>query len=217
MTANATMQLALYLVVLIALVRPLGAYMARVYQGQPCGMDRALGWLERLIYRLGGVDATKEMTWRVYAGATLLFNALGFLAVYLLMRLQDALPLNPQSLPACTADLSFNTASSFATNTNWQSYGGETTLTYLVQMVALTVQNFVSAATGMAVLVALIRGIARHSVTTIGNFWVDLTRSTLYILLPLSVILSMVLISQGVIQNLKPYETVPLTQATEVD
>jgi len=217
MTANATAQLVLYLVVLVALVKPLGAFMARVYQGQPCGLDRALGWLERLVYRLGGVDPAKEMTWRVYAGATLLFHVVGFLAVYVLMRLQDVLPLNPQSQPACTPDLSFNTAASFTTNTNWQSYGGETTLSYLVQMVVLTVQNFVSAAAGMAVLVALIRGIARHSVTTIGNFWVDLTRSTLYILLPLSVILSLVLISQGVIQNFKPYESVPLTQATEID
>jgi len=217
MTANATAQLLLYLVVLVVLVKPLGAYMARVYQGQPFGMDRALGWLERLIYRLGGVDPAREMTWRVYAWATLLFHALGFVAVYLLMRLQNVLPLNPQSLSACTPDLSFDTAASFTTNTNWQSYGGETMLSYLVQMLALTVQNFVSAASGMAVLVALIRGIARHSVATIGNFWVDLTRTTLYILLPLSVVFAMVLISQGVIQNFKPYETVPLTQATEID
>ncbi|HKB06060.1 MAG TPA: potassium-transporting ATPase subunit KdpA, partial [Gemmataceae bacterium] len=144
-------------------------------------------------------------------------NGLGFLAVYLLMRFQAVLPLNPQDLPATSPDLSFNTAASFATNTNWQSYGGETTLGYLVQMLGLTVQNFVSAATGMAVLVALIRGIARHSAATIGNFWVDLTRSTLYILLPLSVVLAVLLMSQGVIQNFKAYDTVPLTQPTEMD
>ena len=217
MTANAIVQLGLFLVVLVALVKPLGAYMARVYEGRPCGLDRVLGWLERGIYRLAGVDPAKEMTWRVYAVATLLFNGLGFLAVYLLMRLQGVLPLNPQNLPACSPDLSFNTAISFATNTNWQSYGGETTLSYLVQMLGLTVQNFVSAATGMAVLVALIRGIARRSVETIGNFWVDLTRSTLYILLPLSIILALVLVSQGVIQNFKAYKTVTLTQSVEID
>ncbi|MBO0699107.1 MAG: potassium-transporting ATPase subunit KdpA, partial [Zavarzinella sp.] len=217
MTANATFQLVLYLVVLVALVKPLGAYMARVYQSRPFGLDRVLGWLERGIYRLAGVDPAKEMTWKVYAGTTLLFNGLGFLAVYLLMRLQAVLPLNPQDLPACGPDLSFNTAASFATNTNWQSYGGETTLSYLVQMVGLTVQNFVSAATGMAVLVALIRGIARHSASTIGNFWVDLTRTALYILLPLSLILAVALVSQGVIQNFKAYETIPLAQPTEID
>ncbi|HKB02671.1 MAG TPA: potassium-transporting ATPase subunit KdpA [Gemmataceae bacterium] len=217
MTTNATVQLVLYLVVLIALVKPLGVYMARVYEGRPCGLDRALGWLERGIYRLAGVDPAREMSWKVYAGTTLLFNGLGFLAVYLLMRLQAVLPLNPQGFPACGPDLSFDTAASFATNTNWQSYGGETTLSYLVQMLGLSVQNFVSAATGMAVLVALIRGIARHSATTIGNFWVDLTRSTLYILLPLSLVLAVALVSQGVIQNFKAYETVPLAQPAEID
>jgi K+-transporting ATPase ATPase A chain len=217
MTANAWLQLALYVAVLGALVKPLGMYMARVYEGRPCGMDRALGWLERIIYRFAGVDPKREMNWRVYAGALLLFNLLGFLAVYLLMRLQHLLPLNPQNQPACSPDLSFNTAASFATNTNWQSYGGESTLSYLVQMLGLTVQNFVSAASGMAVLVALIRGIARRSAATIGNFWVDLTRSTLYILLPLSLILAVALISQGVIQNFKSYETVPLLQSIEMD
>jgi potassium-transporting ATPase potassium-binding subunit len=211
------LQFALYLAVLIALVKPLGAYMARVYEGRPFGLDRALGWLERGIYRIGCIDPTKEMTWRVYALALLLLHALGFLAVYLLMRLQASLPLNPQQMPACSPHLSFNTAASFTTNTNWQSYGGETTLSYLVQMLGLAVQNFLSAAAGMVVLVALIRGIARRSAETIGNFWVDLTRTTLYILLPLSIILALALVSQGVIQNFNACEDAPLTQTIEID
>jgi potassium-transporting ATPase potassium-binding subunit len=217
MTANALAQFGLYLIVLVALVKPLGVYMARVYAGQPCGIDRVLGWLERLIYRLAGVDSAKEMSWRVYAVATLLFNGLGLVVVYMLMRLQHLLPLNPQDQPACSPHLSFNTAASFATNTNWQAYGGESTLSYLVQMLGLSVQNFLSAATGMCVLVALIRGIARRTSATIGNFWVDVTRTTLYILLPLSLVLAVALISQGVIQNFKTYETVPLLQPTEID
>jgi K+-transporting ATPase ATPase A chain len=149
--------------------------------------------------------------------AVLLFHAIGFVVVYLLMRLQAILPMNPQDMPACSPHLSFNTAASFATNTNWQSYGGETTLSYFVQMLGLAVQNFLSAAAGMVVLIALIRGIARRSVETIGNFWVDVTRTTLYILLPLSLILALALISQGVIQNFNKYETVTLSQPTSVD
>jgi K+-transporting ATPase ATPase A chain len=184
--------------------------MARVYQGQRCGLDRALGWLERGLYRLAGVDPQSEMTWRAYAVGLLLFNVAGLLAVYALMRLQDVLPLNPQGFAAATPDLAFNTAASFATNTNWQSYGGEATLSYLVQMAGLTVQNFLSAATGMAVLVALIRGLARRTAETIGNCWVDVVRSTVYILLPLSLILAVVLVSQGVVQNFQSYQTVAL-------
>ncbi len=154
MTLNGSIQLGLYLVVLLALAKPLGGFMARVYMGQPNGLDRVLGPLERLIYRLCGVRAEEEMGWKTYAIAMLLFNLLGFLAVYAFQRLQGVLPLNPQGLGAVTPDSSFNTAVSFATNTNWQGYGGETTMSYLTQMLALTVQNFVSAATGMAVLVA---------------------------------------------------------------
>ena len=212
MTANDWIQLALYFGVLLALTKPLGAYMARVYQGQPCGLDRGLGWLERLIYRLAGVDPTEEMSWKKYAVVMLLFNVVGFLAVYLLLRLQAVLPLNPQQFAANSPDLAFNTASSFATNTNWQSYGGETTMSYLSQMLALGVQNFLSAACGIAVLVALIRGLARRSSATIGNFWYDLVRTTVYILLPLALILALVLVSQGVIQNFKSYETATLVQ-----
>jgi K+-transporting ATPase ATPase A chain len=175
-------------------------------------MERVFGWLERGIYRVARIDPKEEMGWRQYALAALLFNAVGFLAVYCILRLQGLLPFNPQGFPGVTPDLAFNTAASFASNTNWQSYGGETTLSYLSQMLALSVQNFVSAASGMAVLVALIRGIARRTTETIGNFWFDLVRSTVYILLPLSIIVALVLVSQGVIQNVKPYETATVLQ-----
>jgi K+-transporting ATPase ATPase A chain len=210
MNANNWIQLLIYFGVLVALTKPLGWFMARVYQGQPCGLDRALGWLERGVYLAGGIDPKREMDWREYAVCTLLFNAVGFLAVYALLRAQAFLPLNPQQFPANTPDSAFNTAVSFATNTNWQGYGGETTMSYLSQMLGLTVQNFVSAASGMAVLIALIRGISRHTTTTIGNFWYDLVRSTIYILLPLSTILAIILVSQGVIQNFDAYKTVNL-------
>src|SRR6266852_7704483 len=214
MTANGTNQLLFYLVVLLALAKPLGDYMARVYEGRPFGLDRVLGWLERLIYRLAGVRPGEEMGWKAYAIAMLVFNAAGLLVVYGLQRVQGVLPLNPQIFGAVTPDSSFNTAASFATNTNWQGYGGETTMSYLTQMLALTVQNFASAATGMAVLVAFIRGLARHTAQTIGNFWVDLTRSTLYILLPMSLVLALIMVSQGMIQNFSAYQTVPLLQPT---
>jgi K+-transporting ATPase ATPase A chain len=217
MTFNGVLQLSLYLVVLIALAKPLGWFMARVYQGKPCGVDRVLGPVERFIYRLAGVNPDQEMGWKTYTLAVLLFSAAGMVFVYALQRLQGMLPLNPQGMTAVSPDSSFNTAVSFVTNTNWQGYGGETTMSYLTQMLGLGVQNFVSAATGMAVLVALIRGIARRSSPTIGNFWVDLTRSTLYILLPLSVVLSIALVSQGVVQTFKPYQTVSLTQPLGYD
>jgi K+-transporting ATPase ATPase A chain len=217
MTANGIFQLVLYTAVLLLLAKPLGAYMARVYEGRP-GLHRtALGWLERLVYRLCGVRETEEMGWKTYAAAMLLFNLAGLLALYALQRLQGILPLNPQGLGAVSPDSSFNTAVSFATNTNWQGYGGETTMSYLTQMLGLTVQNFVSAAMGMAVLVAMIRGFARKSAQTIGNFWVDLTRSTIYILLPLSFVLALILVSQGVVQTFKPYATVVTVQPIEYD
>ena len=214
MTANAWVQVLVYMGVLVALAKPLGWYMARVYQGQPCGLDRVLGPIERWLYRLAGVDPQSEMSWKTYAVAMLLFNLVGLIAVYLLLRLQGVLPLNPQGFGAATPDLSFNTAVSFATNTNWQSYGGENTLSYLPQMLGLAVQNFVSAASGMAVLIALIRGLVRRSAATIGNFWGDLVRSTVYVLLPLSVVLAIVLVSQGVVQNFRRYQTVVLLQPT---
>ncbi len=208
-------QIALFFVLLIAAVKPLGAYMARVYEGEPIVLGKAFGWLERLIYRLCGVplDAEKrEMKWTTYAGAMLLFNAAGILVVYAVQRLQGSLPLNPDGMTAVSPDLSWNTAVSFVTNTNWQSYGGETTMSYLTQMTALAVQNFVCAASGMAVMVALIRGISRKSTSTLGNFWVDLTRSTLYILLPLSIILALIFVSQGVVQTFSPAHHVALLQ-----
>ena len=217
MTTNGYIQLGLYMVVLIALAKPLGAYMARVYEGRPFGLDRVLGPLERLIYRVSGVRADEEMGWQTYAWAMMLFNLAGFVAVYALQRLQGMLPLNPQGFGAVSSDSSFNTAVSFATNTNWQGYGGETTMSYLTQMLGLTVQNFLSAAAGMAVLVALIRGLARRSAQTIGNFWVDLTRSTLYILLPLSLVLAVSLVSQGVVQTFGPYAKVSVVQPTTYD
>jgi K+-transporting ATPase ATPase A chain len=213
MTLNGYVQLGLYLAVLLALVRPLGRYMARVYEGQPVGLERALGPLERLVYRVCGVRADEQMGWKTYAAAMLLFNMLGLLAVYALQRLQHLLPLNPQGLGPAAPDLAFNTAASFATNTDWQSYGGETTMSYLTQMLGLNVQNFVSAATGMAVLVALIRGLRQRSAEQLGSFWVDLTRSTLYILLPLSLALALLQCSQGVVQTFGGYQSVPLLQA----
>ena len=217
MTSNDVLQLAFYLVVLLALAKPLGAYMARVYEGRPIILGRALGWLERFIYGAAGVVPELEMGWKTYAFTMLLFNLAGVLAVYALQRLQGVLPLNPAGLAAVSPDSSFNTAVSFATNTNWQGYGGETTMSYLTQMLALTVQNFVSAATGMAVAVALIRGFARRSAETIGNFWVDLTRTTLYILLPLAFIMALALVSQGVVQTFGPYAKVAVVQPSEYD
>jgi K+-transporting ATPase ATPase A chain len=209
------LQIALYLLVLLLLVRPLGAYMARVYQGERVFLTPAAGPVERLIYRIAGLRADEEMDWKTYALAMLLFNISGLLLIYALQRLQSVLPLNPQNLVAVKPDLAFNTAVSFATNTNWQSYGGETTMSYLTQMVGLTAQNFLSAATGMAILVALVRGFVRHSAKTIGNFWVDMTRSVIYILLPLSIILALVLVSQGVVQTFQGSREVALVQSTQ--
>src|SRR4029434_10956385 len=214
MTFNGYIQLGLYLVVLLALAKPLGGFMARVYMGQRTRLDGVFGPLELLIYRLCGVRDEEEMGWKTYAIAMLLFNLFGFLAVYALQRLQGVLPLNPQGSGAVTPDSSFNTATSFASNISGQGYGGEVRMSYLTQMLPLTVQNFVSAATGMAVLVAFIRGLARHTAQTIGNFWVDLTRSTLYILLPMSLVLALIQVSQGMVQNFSAYQTVPLLHTT---
>ncbi len=204
-------QILLYFGVLLVLAKPLGAYMARVFEGRPCGLNRVFGPLERGILRLAGVRSDADTNWRSYAGAMLVFNAVGFVVVYGLQRLQGVLPGNPAALGAVSPDSSLNTAISFVTNTNWQGYGGETTMSYLTQALALAVQNFVSAATGIAVLVALIRGFARKSASGIGSFWVDLVRSTLYVLLPLSLILAVTLVSQGVVQtNEGPVRATPL-------
>jgi len=205
---NALLQCAVYLGVLLLLVKPLGAYMANVYEGR----YRFLAPLENLVYRVAGVQAEEEMSWKRYLWGVLWFNLIGFAAVYALQRLQHLLPLNPQKFGAVSADSSFNTAVSFISNTNWQGYGGESTMSYLTQMLGLSVQNFFSAATGMAVLIALTRGFARKQTNGIGNVWADLTRTTLYILLPLSLLLSGVLVTQGVVQTFAPYKTVDLVQ-----
>jgi len=217
MTTNGILQIMLYLIVLVALVQPLGDYMARVYQAEPCGLDRILGRLERLIYRIFGIRPDDEMSWKAYAGAAIFFKLAYFFLLYIILRLQGMLPLNPQGFLGVAPDLAFNTAVSFITNTNWQAYGGESTMSYLTQMVGLGVQNFVSAAQGMAVLVALIRGFTRRTASTIGNFWVDITRSILYILIPLSLIMAVMLVSQGVVQNFSPYKNVPLLQTITYD
>jgi K+-transporting ATPase ATPase A chain len=208
------LQLIFYMVVLIALAKPIGLYMTRIYQGEKTFLDPVFRPVEKLIYRLSGVQPDQEMNWKVYALTMMLFNGLGLLAVYAFQRLQGFLPLNPQGLGAVSPDSSWNTAVSFATNTNWQGYGGETTMSYLSQMLALTTQNFVSAATGMAILIAMIRGLVRHTAKTIGNFWVDLTRTVLYILLPLAFVLALALVSQGVVQTFSQYKTANLLQPT---
>jgi potassium-transporting ATPase potassium-binding subunit len=214
MSPMAAAKVALYMAVLVLLCRPLGEYMARVYKGESRWMHKVLGPAERLLYRAAGVTEGEEMSWQRYALSMLLFNLVGAVAVYGILRLQHVLPLNPQGMPATSPDLSFNTSVSFVTNTNWQAYGGESTLSYFSQMAALAVQNFMSAATGMAVLVALIRGISRQSAQTLGSFWVDLARSTLYVLLPLSFVLALLLVSQGVVQSLNATRGVSLLQTT---
>ncbi|HEY4445673.1 MAG TPA: potassium-transporting ATPase subunit KdpA [Steroidobacteraceae bacterium] len=213
MSGQAWFTLALYLGVLAALAYPLAIFMARIANPAPIG--GMAGKLERIIYRAAGVDAAQDMPWTRYAVALLLFNALGVAVVYLTQRLQVWLPWNPQALPNLTPDSAFNTAVSFVTNTNWQGYSGESTMSYFTQMAALAVQNFLSAATGLAVAFALIRGFARRSAQGIGNFWVDLTRATLYILLPLSLVLAVIFMGQGVIQNFEAYKDVsPLESLT---
>jgi potassium-transporting ATPase potassium-binding subunit len=207
MSANGWLQFAIYSLVLLATVRPVGAYMARVLEGERTWLDPLLRPIERLIYKLSGVNATEEMNWREYAFAILGFSAVSLLVTYGIERLQNLLPWNPQGLPAVGPDLAWNTAASFTTNTNWQSYVPETTMSYLTQMAGLATHNFWSAAVGIAVAVALIRGIKRTSSATIGNFWVDATRTILYILVPASFVYALLLIGQGVPQNLHAYTT----------
>jgi len=212
MTAASVALIALFLIVTLLLVKPLGLYMANVMEGRPIWPLRVGGGLERLLYRVGGVDPAAEMGWKRYMIALLLFNAVGALALYAIQRLQLWLPLNPQQFANVSADSSFNTAVSFVTNTNWQGYSGESTMSYLTQMAGLAVQNFLSAATGISVVIALIRGFARHTARSIGNFWTDVTRATLYILLPLSTLLAIVLVGQGVVQNFSAYKDVPTVE-----
>ncbi|HVC49707.1 MAG TPA: potassium-transporting ATPase subunit KdpA, partial [Burkholderiales bacterium] len=208
MTANGLLQIGLYFTVLLAMVKPLGLYMAKIYEGNLPAFVRWISPFENLFYRICRVKQEEEMNWTRYAMAMLWFGLLSVLVVYGLQRLQGMLPLNPQKFGPVSPDSSFNTAISFMTNTNWQGYSGESTMSYLTQMMGLAVQNFISAAVGMAVLIALIRGFARNTAETIGNFWVDVMRSIIYILLPLSLILALVLVSQGVIQNFSPYKNI---------
>ena len=217
MTSNSYFQIICYVVTLLLLAKPLGWYMAKVYEDESVGLNRLLAAAEAMLYRLSGINPKQEMPWTDYAIAMLVFNLLGTLAVFALQSWQASLPFNPQNLPNVSPDSAFNTAVSFATNTNWQGYGGETTLSYLTQMLGLTVQNFLSAATGMATLVALSRGFARRKADMIGNFWVDLTRSTLYILIPLSLILALALVGQGVVQTFSPYQTVSLVETVNYE
>jgi potassium-transporting ATPase potassium-binding subunit len=214
MTTNDFLQTGLFLLVLLLLVKPVGSYMTLVFAEAPNRITRFGGRAERGIYRLCGISSTEDMSWKRYALAMLLFNVLGLLAVYALQRTQPWLPLNPQHFAAVSPDSAMNTAISFASNTNWQGYAGESTMSYLTQMLGLAVQNFLSAATGIAVLVAVVRGFSRRSASGLGSFWVDLTRSTLYVLLPLSLLMSLLLVSQGVVQNFRPYVDVPVLQAS---
>lgn len=207
-------QVIFYFAILLLLVKPLGWYMAQIYEGKPCGLNYLLAPFEKFIYRLCSIKPDVEMSWKRYLSAMLLFNLLGVIFVYCILRLQFYLPFNPQAFPGVAPDLSFNTAASFTTNTNWQNYSGESTLSYFSQMVALTVQNFLSAATGTALLVAFIRGLARRETNKLGNYWVDMVRGTLYIYLPLALVLAAILVSQGVIQNFKSYEHAHLLQST---
>src|SRR5262245_31998330 len=210
MTSIGVLQIAVFFALVLLCVKPLGAYMAKVFEGQRTFLHPVLRWLEVLTYRVSGIREDVEQRWTQYTASLLSFSIFGFLITYLIQRAQGFLPFNPQHFGATNVppDLAFNTATSFVTNTNWQAYGGESTLSYFVQMGALTVQNFASAAAGMAIAVALIRGFARQERRTIGNFWVDLTRATVYVLLPISVIAGLLFVSQGVIQNLKAYTDV---------
>jgi K+-transporting ATPase ATPase A chain len=207
MTVNGVAQILIFFALIAATAVPLGIYMARVFAGERTFLSPVLLPVEKLLYRLSGVDETREQGWVTYAVAMLLFNLACFVLLYALMRLQYYLPFNPQGMTAVPVDLALNTAISFTTNTNWQNYGGETTLSYFVQMAGLTVHNFVSAATGIAIVIALIRGFVRRSGTTVGNFWVDLTRCNLYILLPISIVFGLIFVWQGMPQNLHPYVT----------
>src|SRR5215813_10865766 len=210
MTGSGVLQIALFFALILLCTKPLGAFMAKVFEGQRTFLHPILRWLEVLTYKVAGIREDVEQRWTQYAASLLSFSIFGFLLTYLLQRGQGLLPFNPQHFGAGNVppDLAFNTATSFVTNTNWQAYSGESTLSYFVQMAALAVQNFASAAAGMAVAIALIRGFARQEKKTVGNFWVDVTRATVYVLLPISIVAALLYCSQGVIQNFKPYTDV---------
>src|SRR6201997_199784 len=216
MTANGWLQICLYLILLLAITKPLGVYMARVFSGEKTFMDPMLRPVERLLYRMIGVDEKHEMRWTEYAVAMLLLSVVSMILLYVIMRVQQWLPWNPQHFGAVAPDLAFNTAASFTTNTNWQVYAGETTMSYFTQMAGLAYHNFASAAVGIALAIAFIRGIARRQMQTIGNFWVDMVRSALWVLLPFCIVGSLLLVSQGVVQNLRPYDKISLVEPMQV-
>src|SRR6187200_2673939 len=208
MTVNGWFQILVFLAVVAAVTPPIGGYMVRVFERERTWLDSVLRPIEQLIYRLTRVDESHAMRWTEYAAALLLFSATSMVLLYVMQRAQAFLPLNPQRLPGVPAALAFNTAASFTTNTNWQAYSGESTMSYFTQMAGLAYHNFVSAAAGIAVAIAFIRGIARREQDTIGNFWVDLVRATLWILAPICVVAALAFVSEGVVQNFRPYDTV---------
>jgi K+-transporting ATPase ATPase A chain len=216
MTANGWLQIVVFLGVILAITKPIGLFLARVFNRERTFLDPVLRPIERLLYRITLVDEQHEMRWTEYAVAMLLFSGVSMLALYLILRLQHFLPWNPQKLAAVVPDLAFNTAASFATNTNWQNYGGEAVMSYFTQMIGLAYHNFTSAAVGISLAIAFIRGISRREKETIGNFWVDLTRTTLWVLLPACIVYALLLVSQGVVQNFKPYDTVKLIEPQQV-
>src|SRR6266702_5456984 len=216
MTANGWLQIGIFLPLVLAVTKPLGIFMSRVFNREHTFLDWALRPVERLLYRLTGVDEHHEMRWTEYAFAMLLFSAVSMVVLYVQQRVQGLLPLNPQKLPAVPPDLAFNTAASFTTNTNWQAYVPETTMSYLTQMAGIAYHNFISAAVGIALAIAIVRGIARREKNTIGNFWVDMTRAALWVLLPACIVGALFLVSQGVVQNFKPYTTAQLVDPQTV-
>src|SRR6202140_1536629 len=220
MTTNGWMQIVVYLALILAIPKPLGVYMARVFSRERTFLDPVVRPVERLLYRITGVDEEDEMRWTEYAFTMLLFSGVSMLLLYLIERAQQFLPWwNPQKFAAVPPALAFNTAASFTTNTNWQNYSGESTMSYLTQMAGLAYHNFASAAVGIALAIAFIRGIARREMQTIGNFWVDVVRSMMWVLLPICIVVALLLVSQGVVQNLRPYDTAQLVekQSIEVD
>jgi K+-transporting ATPase ATPase A chain len=216
MTLNGWIQILLFLVLIFAITKPLGVFMARVFNRERTFLDPLARPIERLLYRVTGVDDNHEMSWKEYAVSMLLFSGTSMLLLYVIERVQQWLPWNPQKFAAVAQDLAFNTAASFTTNTNWQNYAGETTMSYLTQMAGLAYHNFVSAAVGIALAIAFVRGIARREKETIGNFWVDMTRATLWLLLPMCIVYALALVSQGAVQNLKPYDRVKLVEPQQV-
>src|SRR6266853_4656960 len=216
MTSNGWFQIVFFLLVVLALTKPLGAFMTRVFNREKTFLDPALRPIEKLLCRLTGVDEATEMGWKEYAGAMLMFSGVTMALTYLIERVQDHLPLNPQKLAAVAPDLAFNTAASFTTNTNWQAYTPETTMSYLTQMTALAYHNFISAAVGIALAIAVVRGIARREQDMLGNFWVDMTRATFWVLMPICVLGALFLVWQGVPQNFKPYTTAELVDPQTV-